>query len=120
MRIYAIGLPAEYPTPERVDNAHMRSGLRIAGWAALVGFLAVTAWAAGLTPSSCCSASCEQCPASFCKDSAADRSPRAEPALGLSPVAGPAVFFSIRFSTIQDVARILSSRPSEFTPPLRN
>ena len=49
---------------------------RAVGLAALIGFLSITAWSAGLVPAPCCAASCESCPPTFCKDTAAKSSPK--------------------------------------------
>ncbi len=54
---------------------------RAVGLAALIGFLSITAWSAGLVPAPCCSAACESCPPTFCKDATAKSSPKLDIAL---------------------------------------
>ena len=50
----------------------MTTRKRAVGLAALAGFLAITLWSAGLVPAPCCSATCESCPVTFCKGTAAE------------------------------------------------
>lgn len=98
----------------------MSARRRAVGLTALIGFLAVTAWAAGIVPSNCCSATCESCPITFCKGTAADASPKVD----LAPAPAPNVAL-VRFGESAMLApEVLLSIPHfqshAFRRPMRN
>ena len=94
---------------------------RWTGWAVLVGFLAITGWASGLGLASCCSpASCESCPATFCKDGPADRCPRAAFDAHLNPVPGYGAFVLTQPSETPASFQLPVPCPTGFHRPMRN
>jgi hypothetical protein len=94
--------------------------MRVAGFAVLVGFLAIVAWSAGLVPSSCCSSTCERCPVAFCKGTTANSAPRVDLVRApdvtglLARALSPAIALAATHSGTP------SSRPQELLYPLRN
>jgi hypothetical protein len=99
----------------------MAARTRVVGLAALIGFLACTAWSAQMAPSACCTASCEPCPIVICKSTAATTSPKVDSPLALVPAtldqlfghAEPALALTAHF-------QIPAFLPHEFRRPMRN
>jgi hypothetical protein len=85
---------------------------------ALLRLASVTVGTAAALSMSCCSAACESCPASFCKDSDADKAPRA--AVPELTAAAPSVRAPEPIARFEPVAvvgfRVL---PSGFVRPMR-
>ena len=85
---------------------------------ALFGLGSLTLGGAAALSRSCCSAACESCPASFCKDSDADKAPRA-PVPALAPSPG-SLDSRIRVACAEPVARLLFRELSSgFVRPMR-
>ncbi len=85
---------------------------------ALLGLGSVTVGTAAALSMSCCSAACESCPASFCKDSDADKAPKAAvPALvaAAPSIRAPDPILRLEPDAVVGV-RIL---PSGFVRPMR-
>ena len=109
----------EFEASDRVDNPSM-GRVRAVGLVALLGFLAITAWSAGLVPSSCCSASCERCPTTFCKGTDANPCPKM-PVVSVSGNAGVLVDLAVRSQgLLLGRAPSISFQRPGFSPPMRN
>jgi hypothetical protein len=102
-----------------VDEGNMNRGVKIAALLAVLGMAAMSLGAAVVLSRSCCSADCEKCPMSFCKDSNADLAKKI-----VTPViAGTPVTAAIRFSfrSLELAAdRIFEAPCSGFVRPMRN
>jgi hypothetical protein len=85
---------------------------------ALFGLGSLTLGGAAALSMSCCTAACESCPASFCKDSDAVKAPKAPiPALATSPAS---LDTRIRVASAAPVARpLFRELPSGFVRPMR-
>jgi len=90
----------------------------MAALVALLGLGSLTVGSAAALSLSCCSATCESCPASFCKDSDADKAPKTPvPALAPSPasVDTPVPLASVA----RAAAPVLPVFPGGFVRPMR-
>ena len=93
---------------------------KVVGLAALAGFLACTAWSAGLVPSACCSESCEPCPIILCKSTAVNTSQKVDIAQPLAPSILDHFRLTEAAAPIATLAQIPSSLRPEFRRPMRN
>jgi len=99
----------------------MAARKKLVGIAALIGFLACTAWSAGLVSSGCCSPSCEPCPVIVCKSTAATTSPKVDVTRALLPASFGELFKPSDVSaSIASFAPIPAFLPHEFRRPMRN
>jgi hypothetical protein len=97
----------------------MSRGTRIAAFLAIVGMADISLGASIVLSRACCSADCEKCPVSFCKDSSADLAKKiVTPEVVISGIAAAVAF------TVRDVAspwdRIFEAPRSGFVRPKRN
>lgn len=97
----------------------MSHGARIAALLAILGMAGISLGTAVVLSRSCCSADCEKCPVSFCKDSSADLAKKiVSPAITGSGVA-VAIRFSFR-SLAPALDRMLEAPRSGFVRPMRS
>jgi hypothetical protein len=97
----------------------MTARTKAIGLAALIGFLATTAWSAGLVPAPCCAPSCEACPVAFCKGTAATAS---KVDAAHVPHRAPASFLPLPAAAwrVEALVQLSGFRSHGFRLPLRN
>lgn len=93
---------------------------KVAGIAALAGFLAVTAWSAVLVPPPCCSPGCEACPVTVCSPAAAKTPSKFE--LGrVAEIPSPALrSLPVALVGLSLAPSLPAFAPHAFVRPMRN
>jgi hypothetical protein len=111
---------SEYLVSIRVHNGGMKGRTRAIGLTALVAFLAITAWSAGIIPSPCCSAACQRCPITLCAATTAEASPKVDLATAQMPVIATSPLFDQTVTITALVAQVPALLSHEFRRPMRN
>lgn len=93
---------------------------KVAGLAALIGFLACTARSAGLVRSACCSAPCDPCPIVFSKSAPANTSQKVDIAQTLAPASLHQILLPAAAAPVATVAQIPAFLSHEYRRPMRN
>ncbi|HEY1252368.1 MAG TPA: hypothetical protein VGH97_14395 [Thermoanaerobaculia bacterium] len=96
----------------------MHRANRLPALLALLGMGSLTVGAAAALSMSCCSASCESCPVSFCRDANADKAPKAATLAPAAPA--PLVRAAAPIASLAPVAIAgIHLLPTGFVRPLR-
>jgi hypothetical protein len=98
----------------------MRLRGKIAGLAALAGFLSCMAWSARLAPIACCGKSCDPCPILLAKSDLAGTSQKVDIHHALLPAAFPLFQPALTSTPGLIEAQIPGFLPHEFRRPMRN
>ena len=97
----------------------MSRGAKIAAFLALLGMAGISLGMPVALARACCSAACEKCPVSFCKDSSADLAKKIVP----PEIVASAIAAAVAIAT-RDVApradRIFQPPRNGFVRPMRN
>ena len=98
----------------------MRLRARAVGLAALVGFVAITAWSAEFVPPSCCPPTCDPCPVLVCSPAAVAAPSRVELARVAEAVGPLALPLATALAPASLFASFPSFAPHAFQRPMRN